>query len=107
MNMLQSLLAVVQFVALGQLAFFGLLYKASTDNSDILPHIQDASLHLQVAPWHTHTATTAVHGGLGCGLASFLLAACAALVVGHLRRRSRVMENPPTANRKSSTFNRQ
>jgi len=60
MKMLQSLLAVVQFVALGQLAFFGLLYKGITDNSDILPHIQDAHLHLQVATWRARTAATAV-----------------------------------------------
>ena len=98
--MLQSLLAVVQFVALGQIAFFGLLFNAITGNSDILPYIQDAHLHLQVAMWHTHTVETAVHWGLGLNVASFLLATCAALMVGNLRRRSRAMENLPSANRK-------
>jgi hypothetical protein len=100
MKILQSLLAVVQFVALGQVAFFGLLFKAITGNSDILPHIQDAHLHIQVATWHAHTIETAVHWGVGLGVASFLLATCAVLMVENLRRRSRVMENSPSANRK-------
>ena len=102
MKTLQSILAVVQFVALGQIAFFGLLFKAITGNSDILGHIQDEALRLQVAAWHTHTVERAVHWGLGLGVAVFVLATCAALFVGHLRRRSREMDNSSTANRQSA-----
>ena len=90
MKLIQSLLAVVQFLSLCQIAFLVMFFRLLTDSSDIPNHIQEEWVRTGVEAWHTRTVNTAVDWGIGFGVATFVLSTCAALVTNSVRRRTTV-----------------
>lgn len=83
MKTIQSLLAVIQLLALGAIlfGFFAAGYPYMSGESDILYRVQDDETRLAVKEWHQRTIQLARQFTIGWGAAVFVLATGAAILI--------------------------
>jgi hypothetical protein len=90
---IQSLLAVIQLLALGAILFglFAVGYPYSSGESDILYRVQGDETRLAVKEWHQRTIQFSRQFTIGWGAAVFVLATGASILLAVKGSRANAM----------------